>query len=205
MAGPTPTALALAEAPPAWVALGFAVDPAGVAQVGGVALRLGDGPAGWTLADAGAGERPDALDGIATTWEPPGTPRPVAPVHPNGALEVDHVVVATPDLPRTLRALEAAGMAVRRRRDAGTPERPLRQAFLRHGPCVVEVVGPRTAAGTGPARLWGLTVTVADIDAASALLGPALGAPRDAVQPGRRIATVRRAAGIAIPLALMSA
>jgi hypothetical protein len=45
---------------------------------------------------------------------------------------------------------------------------------------------------------------VTDLDAAAARLGDGLGTPRDAVQPGRRIATARGAAGLGVPLALMT-
>jgi hypothetical protein len=42
---------------------------------------------------------------------------------------------------------------------------------------------------------------VPDLDA---LAGPLLSAARDAVQPGRKIATVRRQAGLSVAVALMS-
>ncbi|MFM7962382.1 MAG: hypothetical protein ACKPBF_00195, partial [Actinomycetota bacterium] len=55
------------------------------------------------------------------------------------------------------------------------------------------------------ATYWGFVVTVADLDAAIAHLGPdVIGAAKPAVQPGRRIATVRSGAGLGVPLALMS-
>ena len=69
-------------------------------------------------------------------------------------------------------------------------------AFIRFGELVVEL-----AAAGGPVRFWGLTVTVADIDA---LAGPLLGAAHPAVQQGRRIATVRREAGLGLPVAFMT-
>lgn len=93
---------------------------------------------------------------------------------------------------------------MRREREAGTPERPLRQGFFRHGEAILEVVGPAEAHGDAPARLWGVTLEVADLDACAELLGERLGRVSDAVQPGRRIATVRPAAGLTVPLALMS-
>jgi hypothetical protein len=49
-----------------------------------------------------------------------------------------------------------------------------------------------------------MTLVVDDLDAAARLLGDRLGRIKEAVQPGRRIATVRQAAGIGVPLALMS-
>ena len=70
-------------------------------------------------------------------------------------------------------------------------------AFVRFGELVVEV-----AQAGGPARFWGLTIVVPDLDA---IAGPLLGAARAAVQPGRRIATVRRAAGLSLALAFITA
>jgi hypothetical protein len=72
-------------------------------------------------------------------------------------------------------------------------------AFHRLGPLVLEVVG----AADRPA-LWGLVVVVADLDACARELGPLLGDVRAAVQPGRRIATVRPEAGLPLALALMT-
>jgi hypothetical protein len=95
--------------------------------------------------------------------------------------------------------LDDAGMTLRLERTAGD----VRYAFFRHGECVVELAGPAAPEGDGPAWLWGLTIAVDDLGAAADLLGEALGDVRDAVQPGRRIATVRREAGAGIPLALM--
>jgi hypothetical protein len=45
---------------------------------------------------------------------------------------------------------------------------------------------------------------VPDIAATAAALGHLLGAPRDAVQPGRRIATLRREAGLGPAVAFMT-
>jgi hypothetical protein len=48
-------------------------------------------------------------------------------------------------------------------------------------------------------------MTVSDIDACAALLGDHLGPVKDAVQPGRRIATLRHeACGLTVPIAFMS-
>ena len=113
-------------------------------------------------------------------------------------MAIDHVVVMTPDLDRTLGALEAAGFDLRRVREAGE----MRQAFYRMGEPVLEVVGPTEP--DGPARFWGLVFVVEDIDRAAALLGPALGRVKDAVQPGQRIATVRESAALGLPVALIS-
>jgi hypothetical protein len=57
----------------------------------------------------------------------------------------------------------------------------------------------------GPARFWGITFAVGDLDEAARTLGDRLGSIRDAVQPGRRIATIRREAELGLPVALISA
>jgi hypothetical protein len=201
--GPAITALHIADPPERWAALGFEVAPEGTSQVGEVMLRLGcpgeGGIVGWTLSGSGAAE----LDGVRTQRGGPSSSQAAA-VHPNTAVAVDHVVLATPDLPRTLAALAQDGMTLRRERDAGSSRRPLRQAFFRHGQAILEVVGPPQPDGDGPARLWGVTVVVADLDAAARLLGDRLGRAHAAVQDGRRIATVRDSAGLSVPLALMT-
>ena len=95
-------------------------------------------------------------------------------------------------------------MEVRRTRDAGTPERPLRQGFLWAGDVLVEVAGPPVGESADPARLWGLVVVVPELEPLLDLPGPPIGEIRDAVQLGRRIATVRREAGLSVPLAFMT-
>ena len=191
--------LVLADEPADWGALGFAVE-GGECRIGTVRLCLAGTSAGrgivtWSLRDLPEGAE---LDGLPT--EPAAPAGAAAPgAHPNGALGLDHVVVLTPDLDRTTAALEAAGIARRRVREAGD----MRQAFFRVGEVVLEVVtSPQVPAG--PATFWGLVVVVEDLDACAALLHGQLGSARDAVQPGRRIAVVRSDAGVSAPLAFMT-
>jgi hypothetical protein len=113
-------------------------------------------------------------------------------------------VVLTPDLERTTASLEEQAIECRRVREVETDDGPLRQGFFRLGEVILEVVAhPKVE--SGPARFWGITFGVADLDAAAQLLGDALGSIRDAIQPGRRIATVRGSAGLGLPVALISA
>jgi len=191
---PSVLGLELGDPPAAWAALGLGV-ARGRCRIGGVELALtgaGGGIRGWTLAGVGG---PTALDGLPTRWAgvPAGEPQPAA-VHPLGALGIDHVVITRDALERTSAALAATGAEVRRIREP--PEAPVRQAFHRLGEVVAEVV----EAPGGPVSFWGLAVVVADLDAAAARLAPA----RATVQPGRRIATVRREAGVGTRLALMT-
>jgi hypothetical protein len=180
----------LADPPAAWEALGFTVDGGGI-SLGGVRIRLGaegSGIAGLKLRGLGHGHD---LDGLPMTG---GESTPPAPAeHPNGALGIDHVVAITPDLQGTTRKLVAAGFDHR--------PSPASQEFFVLGPCLLELAGnPETTP-----RLWGLTLVVADLDDAARRLGDRLGPVKQAVQPGRRIATIRAAeAGIGAPLALMS-
>ena len=187
--------LVLGDPPEAWEALGFAaVD--GIVALGGVRLRLtgrGGGIAGWSM----RGIELDAdLDGLPTTVSEAPPPEPLA--HPIAAVALDHVVALTPDFDRTAGKLRAAGLDYRRTRDAGNG---FRQAFFVLGPCLLELGGP---AEVPQARFWGLTLVVEDLDAAAERLGDRLGSVKDAVQAGRRIATVRREAGLGVPVALMT-
>ena len=116
---------------------------------------------------------------------------------------MDHLVVFTPDLERTTAALEEIGVERRRVREVEADGSPLRQGFFRLGEVILEVV-EHADVEPGPARFWGITFAVADLDAAAELLGDRLGSIRDAVQPGRRIATVRSEAGLGLPVALIS-
>lgn len=196
--------------PTAWRAAGFTVDD-GRCRIGTTDLMLagGDGGfAGWAIAGAIPGA--DGLDGVTTRVVADGTPAPAASgTHPNGVTAIDHLVLATPDTARTFETLEAAGFALRRVRDAGTPERPLRQGFFLFADAVLEVVGPpEPASGTAeagePASLWGITLVADDLVTAAVSFGTTLSVPRPAVQVGREIAVVAREAGLGVRVALMT-
>jgi hypothetical protein len=201
--------LTVADAPARWSALGFAVED-DVCVLGDVRIRLagadaGKGLVGWSL----RGVETTELDGLPTARserEPPAAP----PAHPNGITAIDHVVAITPALERTLAALEAAGLELRRIREEPTPAGAPRQAFFRLGPAILEVVQePEEAIARGggadrPAFFWGLAFVAPDLEATVAELGEHAGEARAAVQPGRRIATLRRSAGLSLPVALMT-
>jgi hypothetical protein len=173
-----------------------------------VRLRLvgrdaGKGVRSWAL----DGVRLDGgdLDGLPTTTSSSGPAEPAA--HANGTQIIDHVVVATPAMGRTVDRLEAAGLGARRVRDTDTYGAPMRQTFFRLDEVILEVVGPPEAdadADGGGARFFGLALTVDDLDGLAARLGPLLGRVKSAVQEGRRIATLRhRDAGLSVAIAFM--
>jgi len=182
--------------PAPWREAGFEVADRGMV-VGELQLAFenGKGVLGWRLTGS-EGE----IDGLPVA--PPGQAT-TGGSHPNGATRVDHLVVITPDLERTTGALEAIGIERRRVREVEADGSPLRQGFFRLGEVILEVV-EHANVEAGPARFWGITFAVAGLDAAAELLGDRVGSIRDAVQPGRRIATLRREANLGLPVALIS-
>ena len=183
------------------------MDASGQATVGSVRLCLVGGSGGiegWSLRDVTATD----IDGLPTgrcgdLLPDSGNNSPHEEGHANGAIRIDHIVVSTPQLARTAEALEDAGIELRRVREPGEPGPPLRQAFFRLGEVILELVEDGRG-GQGPARFWGITFCVGDIAACAQLLGERLGEVRPAVQPGRRVAPVRRQAGLGLPVALIS-
>ena len=215
----------------AWRSIGLTVTDDGMIPLVGTSIRLvgsagadGDGASGivgWALSgtptpnsvpsvpDGGTqateivteidGSRD--VDGLSTEIVDPTTPAYAA--HPIAAFGLDHVVVLTSDLERTSEAITAAtGCELKRIREVGA----MRQGFHRigRGGLIVELV-ERPDLPDGPASFWGLVLIVDDLDAACELIGAdRISPPKDAVQPGRRIATVRGDVGLGLPVALMS-
>jgi hypothetical protein len=130
--------LLVADSPSAWRAAGFTVE-GDLCRIGSVRVRLvgrerGTGVVGWSLRGAPseyAGSVAAGLDGLPTTLSeaPPSVPAE----HPLGVTQVDHIVLSSPDLDRTTRALAAIGLEARRVRDTELGGAPLRQVFFRLG------------------------------------------------------------------------
>lgn len=200
--------LTVGDSPDAWAAIGFAVD-GDTCVVGDVRIRLagpdaGEGLCGWSL----RGVEMTELDGLTTTLSDCPPPSE-APAHPNGIARLDHVVAITPALERTVAALRAAGLDLRRIREEPTPAGAPRQAFFRLGANILEVVQEpaeaiERAGGDRPAFFWGLAFVAPDLDATVVGLGDRVSEIRAAIQPGRSIATLRRSAGLAVPVALIT-
>jgi hypothetical protein len=199
----------IADEPGRWAALGFDLD-GDVCRLGRVNVRLsgareGAGVRGWSLRDIAT----DDLDGLSTVRSGAAEREP-APSHPNGVVAIDHVVAFSGDLDRTVAVLQGAGLDLRRIREEPTPAGAPRQAFFRLGQEILEVVQiparalERSGGADAPARLWGLALLAEDVDGAAAAI-PGAGRARDAVQPGRRIVTLGRDAGLSVPVALISA
>jgi hypothetical protein len=199
----------VADPADAWTRAGFSVDSDAVCRIGTVRIRLvgadrGTGIVGWSLRGLSPDGPVDDLDGIPTTASDSTSAAPAA--HANGVTVIDHVVLFSPHLSRTVASLAGIGVHPRRERDGELGGRPIRQIFFRLTKVILEVVGSPEAAGDGPSSLWGITYVVADIDATSAFLGDRTAPVKDAVQPGRRISTLRhRDVGMTVATAFISA
>jgi hypothetical protein len=136
--------------------------------------------------------------------DPSSESEPIA--HDNGVGGLDHLVVATPAIDRTIDALAVAGFELRRTRATTLGGSPATQAFFWAGDVIVEVVGAVGVDGEGPASIWGLAFWCPDLDRSVAWFGAERCGPvTDAVQPGRRIATLRtREMGLSTRVLLMS-
>ena len=210
-AAPTVTEITLADEPERWEALGFTVASHAV-QLGTVRIALtgrnaGRGVLGWSLRNLASVE----LDGLPTAPSEEPVSHTATTVHINAIAAIDHLVAMSPDLDRSVQALQAAGLDLRRIREQPTPAGAPRQAFFRLGEMILElvqepenVVVARPNGKHGPARFWGLALLSDDLERTVERLGEHSSEIRAAIQPGRRIATVRRSAGLALPVALMS-
>ena len=209
--------------PDVWRSIGLTVSVDGLVPLFGTSLRIvapagqdGVGPgdeAGASAGDVagdGFGLAGWAFSGIPDVGNVAGFPTevvdvsaPVFAAHPIGAAQLDHVVIFTGNMDEVSEAIEArTGCERRRVRDLGE----MQQGFHRigRGGLIIEIV--QHADRDRVTEMWGLVVIVDDLDAACALLGEdRVSAPKDAVQPGRRIATIRPEVGLGTAVALMSA
>ena len=217
--------LHLGDDPSTWRTAGFDVrDEPGAApsvHLGGVRLQLhgSDGPRGVLRWDFLTSETPASedpapppepaagdIDGLPTAWVSDPTESP-ALTHPNRVGTIDHIVVSSPDVDRTVAALTARGFRERRRRTTGRYGEPMVQVFFWTGDVILELVGPTTvpAGPLASAAFFGLALTSTDPDLTTAQLGDLLGPAREAVQPGRLISTLRLdRIGGSVPTVVMS-
>lgn len=195
--GPQLRGLTIGDDPSVWAALGFTVRGDRV-RLGPVTVHLdgtGGGVRAWDLDPAPS----TALDGLAQR----AAGRVEATDHPNGVTGVDHLVVATRDHGRTAAALATHGLTARRTVDGARGDVATRYRFTLLGTCVLEVIGPvePDPDDDGRARFVGLALVADRLDR----FGPHAGAVKDAVQPGRRIVTLRTTeVGGTVPVAVLT-
>jgi hypothetical protein len=206
---PTIDELMIADPAEAWRNVGFDLED-DVCEVGSVRIRLagegaGHGIVGCTMRDISI-DAPAGLP-LSSSTSPPRPARDHR--HPNGVYALDHLVAFSSNLHRDVKALEQAGLDLRRIRDEPTPGGAPRQAFFRLAEVILEVVekppGSREERNANaPARFWGLAFVVDDLARSASYLGDRLGELRAAVQRGRQIATLRREAGVGPGIAFMT-
>ena len=179
---------------PLWQRLGLAFDDRSTCRIGQVSLHLNEaaqpGHLQWAFEPAVA-----PIDGIH-----PALRVPAGEEVSSTFLFVDHVVVMTDSLERTSAEIaKRTGLELRRIRDVGNG---IRQAFHRSDEVVIEVV---QASHVTEPHLWGFVLVASQFDEVVSQLGESvLSSPKDAVQSGRRIATVRREVGLGVNVAIIS-
>ena len=195
------TTVVIGDEPDGWATAGFTVHDDRV-RIGSTTIVC-DPCAGQGIAVVGIDGLIDKVDGLPIGLA--GAPVTPAAEHRNRVTGFDHLVAMSPSIDRTADALIDAGVQRRRTRRFEMGGETRRQDFFWLGDVILELVGVDGAEGAGPAAFWGLALECDDLDLAASRLGEALGTVKDAVQPGRRIATVRtRELGISVPIALMS-
>ena len=197
--------LTIAGDPETWRSIGLTVGGDGLIPLFGTGLKVASptgaddaGIVGWGLSGIEpvpmiAGLPVDVVDAAPPSFAD----------HALGAAELDHVVIMTSSLETVSGAVaDATGCALKRTRELGA----ITQGFHRigRGGLIVEIV-EHPDYDRDEAEFWGLVINVDDLDAACALLGPErVSEPKDAVQPGRRIATIRSEVGLGTAVALMT-
>ncbi len=195
------TQLVVGGQPAAWSSIGLTFRD-GLCSFGDVTLRLdpslAPGLQSWSV--SGCRQVGD-IDGIPTICTEDASN--VASVVDSSVIDiigVDHVVVFTNDLERTSGEVDrVTGEPLKRIRDAGNG---VRQGFHRLASVIVEIVEQQRVEHT---MLWGFVLTVGNLDDVARHMGPdVLSPPKDAVQPGRRIAAFRSGVGLGTAVALIT-
>ena len=199
--------LSIADPPERWAALGFTVRD-GQIRAHSVLLTLGIAPqgggiVGWTLAGP---DGEGGVGGLPTRWvarvRPDSGAHPLSRTAGNDLCAVDHAVVVTPAFDALAAELRQRGIPLRR----VTEVRGTRMGFRRLGGPILEVVEAPEVAATA---FWGVTFAVPGSPGGAGSLDELcartrfVGEPRPAVQPGRRIATVDREAGLSTRVAFI--
>jgi hypothetical protein len=195
------TTVVVGDEPDGWATAGFTLHDDRV-RISSTTIVC-DPSVGQGIAVVSINSLTDTVDGLPIGLvDAPVTP---ATEHHNRVTGFDHLVAVSPSIDRTADALIDAGLQRRRTRRFEMGGETRRQDFFRLGDVILELVGIDGAKGAGDAAFWGLALECDDLDLAASRLGQALGTVKDAVQPGRRIATVRtKELGISVPIALMS-
>lgn len=163
----------------------------------------GRGVLGWAI--EGVTSNIESITSIAPSGTTLAVEQRTGLDNTNAVFAIDHVVIETGDLDRTVAAFTEVGMKERRQGQMTTPLGERRQSFLWAGRVIIEIVAPVTADPNVAMRVWGLALVSANLATTSHVLAENMSEPRDAVQPGRKIATIDTSAlDISVPLVVMS-
>ena len=196
----------------AWSSVGFDVmelaSGESVSQIGSVQL-LFDPTGERGISGAAVYGMSGAIDSLKFDMGPNLTSSSIdaypRSVHPNGVTQIDHLVVTTADCDRTTRAFESSGIHPRRVRTFGNDQAKMRQTFFWLGDVILELVGPDQSEANSHAMFWGLALISDNLQATADYLGEKCTQVKPAVQPGRKITTIKtREIGITTSLAVMS-
>ena len=197
---PTIAELHVGDDPSAWERLGFSINDRRC-LVGATEVVFSDGPTGihsWVLRNS----MPSQFGPIPTTFTKKPVPEPSI-VHPNGSIGFHHVVLMVPEFDIGKTALTSAGVQVEQGRPFGSPGKAMLRSAPKMGDIELELIGPESEDRSRNWDLWGLVIAVDDIDATSELLGDLLGQVKPAVQPHRRIATLKKEAELGVAVAFL--
>ena len=194
------TTVVVGDEPEAWARAGFSMIDRHT-RIGSTTIVC-DPASGSGITRVAIAGITEPVDGLPIGGEPVESE---TATHPNRVSAFDHLVAMSPAIDRTSAALAAAGLEKRRTREFEVGGATRRQDFFWMGDVILELVGQRGQNDPGPAVFWGLALECDDLTEAAASLGDGLGRIKDAVQPGRQIATIRtRDLGVSVPIALMS-
>ena len=208
---PTIDEIIVGDEPDSWRAAGFAVDDDGTCRIGTVRVRLVGRDARQAHPAAGrcaASTRPASATTASTASPPPSARRrrPSRPCTPTASRSIDHVVLLSPDTaphhrrPRGGRASTSAAS-----RETDSYGAPMRQTFFRAGEVIIELIGPDEPGEGATALLRPGPHRRPTSTPPAALLGAGARRPKDAVQPGRRIASLRhKELDVSVATAFMS-
>lgn len=134
-----------------------------------------EGPGFWRVRDGNVFT--GAVDRIPTIIEPADAVGEMDQQreHPNGATGLHSVTLLSPDLHRTVQALEEAGLQLRRLADPAPFSEALSMAFFKMGGLIVELVAPRERGAN--VALPGLPATPEDPEAPAAIVGMVVNVP----------------------------
>ena len=200
-AEPTIAELHVGDDPSAWERLGFHIENSRC-LIGATHVVFTEGRRGihsWVLRNSLSSQ----FGPIPTSFTHDPVPEP-AIAHPNGSVAFHHVVLMVPEFDMGRAALTDAGVRIEQGQPFGSTENAMLRSAPKMGEIELELIGPESKDPSRDWELWGLVIAVDDIDATSELLGDLLGQVKPAVQPHRRIATLKKEAELGVAVAFLS-